>query len=607
MAIIESLSVSGGFLDDLNIAFASGLNVIIGPRGAGKTSVVELLRFCLGSTTLTERLGVSPLNQARAVLGDGVVRVVIRDGGETVELIRGASDDAPRLSPWARPFILAQNEIESIGLEAKSRVALIDGFGNVVGVQTDDHDIQLRALQSEIDAFRNDLSAGREQLLDFATTDSQLVDLKKQQKQYLKDHSDLKKIQDDLQRSEQVIADTEARAERFEGAVERLRSLLLAMVKAQGDVSSLAEFSPHAEDRVLEELISSIATSTGDLRKITEKADERARSLGAQLRANVHHLKAESQPLRFRLQQTSKELSTLSKQLLAVETRAKDRDRLLRRLEELTQRLTVLERQRSDLLSLLHADSSKSTERRLKISEQLNAELGPRIRVEVVPAGSLQDYTSRLTEALRGSGVHASRLAPQIAKHVSPEELVTFVERDDSQKLAKACRIAPERARRLVDVLGAADLGSIIASRIEDDLSLQLLDGSEYKDTMSLSTGQRCTVVLPILLSRDHGPLVLDQPEDHLDNAFIVETLVQTILIRKAQVQIICTSHNANIPVLGEADLVVHLESDGRRGYVRDSGSLEQPDIIESITSIMEGGRKAFKQRADFYAQGNSA
>jgi len=107
--------------------------------------------------------------------------------------------------------------------------------------------------------------------------------------------------------------------------------------------------------------------------------------------------------------------------------------------------------------------------------------------------------------------------------------------------------------------------------------------------------------MLPILLSRPSDFISLDQPEDHLDNAFIVETLVHAIRNRREDTQLIVATHNPNVPVLGEADRVIVMGSDGRRGFVRHAGTLDDPEIVDSITSVMEGGREAFGRRAEFY------
>src|SRR5262249_39656060 len=114
--------------------------------------------------------------------------------------------------------------------------------------------------------------------------------------------------------------------------------------------------------------------------------------------------------------------------------------------------------------------------------------------------------------------------------------------------------------------------------------------------------GQRCTAILPIILNHTERMIVLDQPEDHLDNAFVVGTLVKAITARGGAQTIIAT-HNPNIPVLGDAAQVVHMDSDGTICFVRAAGELTSPQIVDAITTIMEGGREAFARRAEFYAK----
>jgi len=135
---------------------------------------------------------------------------------------------------------------------------------------------------------------------------------------------------------------------------------------------------------------------------------------------------------------------------------------------------------------------------------------------------------------------------------------------------------------------------------------IELLDGTSFKSTDFLSMGQRCTAVLPIILRHNERIIVLDQPEDHLDNAFVVGTLVKAIRTRGGSAQTIIATHNPNIPVLGSADFVAHLESDGDRCFVQVAGALDDVAVVNSITNIMEGGREAFQRRAAFYAESGS-
>ena len=93
----------------------------------------------------------------------------------------------------------------------------------------------------------------------------------------------------------------------------------------------------------------------------------------------------------------------------------------------------------------------------------------------------------------------------------------------------------------------------------------------------------------------------MDQPEDHLDNAFVASTLVPSLRQRGESDQYIVTTHNANIPVLGEAQRVVVMDSDGERGFARHQGPLDDPETVDAVTSILEGGAAAFARRARFY------
>jgi ABC-type cobalamin/Fe3+-siderophores transport system ATPase subunit len=138
---------------------------------------------------------------------------------------------------------------------------------------------------------------------------------------------------------------------------------------------------------------------------------------------------------------------------------------------------------------------------------------------------------------------------------------------------------------------------------VEDDVQVELMDGADYKGIDFLSMGQRCTAILPIILSQKERIIILDQPEDHLDNAFVVGTLIRAVIGRAVGAQTIVATHNPNIPVLGDADRVIHLDSDGTRCFAQTAGPVTNRRIVDAITTIMEGGRDAFKRRAEFYAE----
>ena len=126
----------------------------------------------------------------------------------------------------------------------------------------------------------------------------------------------------------------------------------------------------------------------------------------------------------------------------------------------------------------------------------------------------------------------------------------------------------------------------------------------EYIDFDKASAGQQATALLKTLLNQPGPPLIIDQPEDDLDNPVIFE-VVKQIWAAKSQRQLIFASHNANLVVNGDAELVVCFDhvvaGDRSGGTIKAEGAIDVPDICNSIKIIMEGGELAFKLRRDKY------
>jgi ABC-type sugar transport system ATPase subunit len=231
----------------------------------------------------------------------------------------------------------------------------------------------------------------------------------------------------------------------------------------------------------------------------------------------------------------------------------------------------------------------------------LTANLAPSVRIKIHQSGQLAAFIGAVTNALRGSGLRYNELAITLSSAMTPRELIEAAENYDIAFVSKTAKITSERASRIVNQLRSSDNDAIIGVALDDIAEFELLDGTKFKMMDELSVGQRCTVVLSILLQHPHRVLIVDQPEDHLDNAFIVETLIGAIRSRSADSQLVFSTHNANIPVLGEAAQVVRLASDGRRGFVLHAGPLNHPTSVAAITNVMEGGDEAFRIRAKYY------
>ena len=115
------------------------------------------------------------------------------------------------------------------------------------------------------------------------------------------------------------------------------------------------------------------------------------------------------------------------------------------------------------------------------------------------------------------------------------------------------------------------------------------------------SLGQRASALMLFVLNQqDNDVVIIDQPEDDLDNQTIYDDVIKIIRTMKPRTQFIFATHNANIPVLGDAENVCTCKYAG--GKIQTSaGGVDAPPVQQHIISVMEGGREAFERRREVY------
>lgn len=126
-------------------------------------------------------------------------------------------------------------------------------------------------------------------------------------------------------------------------------------------------------------------------------------------------------------------------------------------------------------------------------------------------------------------------------------------------------------------------------------------NSDSFKSLSTASAGQKTTAILTFLLSFGSIPLLLDQPEDDLDNRLVYDLIVDRLKVAKDNRQIIVVTHNANIPVNGDAEYIISMDSESQYTSILHSGTVEREEIKKEICDVMEGSEKAFKMRSDRY------
>jgi energy-coupling factor transporter ATP-binding protein EcfA2 len=121
-------------------------------------------------------------------------------------------------------------------------------------------------------------------------------------------------------------------------------------------------------------------------------------------------------------------------------------------------------------------------------------------------------------------------------------------------------------------------------------------NGRDFQSIGQASAGQRAAAMLAFLLAHGGEPLVLDQPEDDLDNHLIYGLVVQQIRSNKQRRQLIIVTHNPNIVVNGDAELI-HVLDFNNQCHLKQTGSLQEQDMRQEVCQVMEGGAEAFERR----------
>lgn len=162
------------------------------------------------------------------------------------------------------------------------------------------------------------------------------------------------------------------------------------------------------------------------------------------------------------------------------------------------------------------------------------------------------------------------------------------------------------RFTRMIQDLNSTQLDEIDLLYPEDEIEMKYKnrDGN-FKPLAVASAGQKTTAVLTFILSFGNSPLILDQPEDDLDNRLVYDLIVDKIRCIKELRQVIVVTHNANIPVNGDAEYVISMSSDTHNLKIQTQGTVEKNEVKNEICEIMEGGVEAFKTRANRYASLN--
>lgn len=657
--IVKGLRIDGGkdsFFEGVTIAFAENLNCIIGTRGAGKSTVVEALRYVFGYNRTLKEIGSlqrSIRDLQRRNLRDCLIQVIYQASSGEERILSATFDEKSDYSTKVHSrdgtFIevadvessgdfplrlFGWSEIETLGRSFQKQRDLLDRL-----IPELPSALSRRAeLRDRVVLNRRKVDQCIEELrIVYESRDGEINKYKEYKDDFDKINSpDIKNLfaSLDLMKEKrevllQIFSNSDALVEDL-GDDDRkwLQHGIEELLEKGGDALKTWWREEEVAALRLMEREARIKEHVGIAEKLTKEFKALVREHGKDVKEAID-------TVNDNLQKNVAENTSLQK---VADLRANADDRLrrvtklrrdyLKKFEELKD---LLEERRGLCIDLDDSQKKIANIRRQnnsKIESILNRFLSSEMQVTIAlkPGRDTEAFEKWLHGVFGARSNQAKRIRKVIEKRISPLEFSRMIEDEEFGVLleddgcgenldsrdAEMCLNNTKifEYDRPADVLVARQDGVMLRRFLDlqevdwDDEEAILLNGTPVNEK---SPGQRSSAMLPLIALAEKTPLVIDQPEDNLDKRLIGSVLVRVLAELKEQRQIIVCTHDPNILVGGDAEQVVVFEAESdRRGRVINHGSIDNTDIVEMVVDLLEGGAEAFRRRRKRYGERGS-
>lgn len=659
--VLLGMRVFGGYSNGEIFRFNEGLNCVVGQNYAGKSAVFDYIRFCLGAERECDPTARAKLlSRLYGILGSGgSVELYLRKAGRFYVVKRmfdaittGQGQDLIVQDCTSPPLAYEYDE-------ASDTLIPVQDFQFPLEVYEQHRISRLRddvARQLEmVDEFAalGDLKSERAELVRQLNQSADVLGPLIQECNTL--HSELAnltQLEAELTEKEKLLpGEEEQRWTNAAAAVQAFDDVIDQLLSAAAEIPVETTSAPprtnslerlfglqiptyDREAVVSPELLARFGSALEDAASEIEKARQGIVDATTKLRTSVDSARIEWNENR-RVHEEAVRIQ-LRKAGIDSPQEVIDRVRELRlqigRLKAIQQpRLAIVATEidrysaaREALLVQLKDRNEAITLRRQQKAAELTAMLGGQIRISVKPRGDTRQYREVLNDlcgelATRSSYIHQREgQLDQVTSKIGPIMLSRALQQKGVLKLADG------RESTLTEFCGITENTQNFLCRIADDIyrlnKLQTTDLPEVPTVLvrrrgestfadlrtGLSPGEQSAAILTLALQARAMPLMLDQPEDELGYSYVVHLIVPKILEAKFSRQVIVITHNANIPVLGDADYVTKMENQpnvesGRACTVAAAGSFEDEAVTQALIDL-EGGQRAFDFRRHRYA-----
>ncbi|OWO83410.1 DNA repair protein [Photorhabdus luminescens] len=619
---IERIRFVGGYLDGVDIELSDHLNAVIGGRGTGKSTLLECIRYAFD----LEPFGKASKAQHDAIvknnlgLEKGMVEVSVRSAtmhGRIFTVSRKYGNqpvvnENGRILPYHPKDLLpgvelyGQNEIYEMTRDEQSRNLLIERF---LGSEHEQFDKAIAKVLVSLKDNRETIIRALSQKADVEAEVERLPKLLDQAKQFQTLGIDEKlKAIPKLEKEKQLSGRVNEEITRIKEAINILKdSLPDTVFLSDASLEGLPHLNLLKQKRqVLEMLKSSLTQCLTQVEELSSKASRDLLPLQQQL---LEKLRAKEEQLENAFKDIPTSQGKTGRQIGA------EYQTLLKQIEQIRPKeialqnrqtqLNELYSQRKKLLLELDQQTSARASAMQKSVKRLTRKLDQKVRLSLNSEGNRQELVNFLSDC-NLEGVGQKRLAWVLEGEFTPANLAATIRQGETELTSNFG--IPNSVVRALSRLPEYKLLELEELQLPDTMAIELniTHGEReavFRPIGELSTGQQCTAILHLLLLDNQDPLILDQPEDNLDNAFIAERIVAELRRAKLSRQFLFATHNANIPVFGDAEWIGVLSVEDNKGLIlpEQQGAIDMPEVQKLAADILEGGKSAFNQRREKY------
>jgi len=236
----------------------------------------------------------------------------------------------------------------------------------------------------------------------------------------------------------------------------------------------------------------------------------------------------------------------------------------------------------------------------------LTSQSNGKLKLQLKHAANRDKFMEDLSTLKKGSRIRVTDIE-KVSRNLMPREFINLVINNEIKLLADKANLAEENAKRLIDTLNSKDaLEDVLAISHgvypEDIPSIEFRkEDGDYYPLSELSVGQKSTALLIIALSGGIRPIIIDQPEDSLDNPSVYEDIVSKLRTGKENRQFILTTHNSSVGVASDSDNFIVIKGSAKQGSVECFGAIDKSIVRSEVIEHLEGGSGPYKLKSKKY------